>query len=578
MKVVTVAQMRTLEEAAGRLGVSERALMEEAGLAAAQEAWMSVGAQEGRGISVLVGPGNNGGDGLVAAKHLASWGATVAVYLLRPRPADSELWTPIVEAEIAHSTVEDDPGLERLARWLGESSCVIDALLGTGTSRPIEGDLGAVLARLAEARAASGPPRLIALDLPTGVDPDTGRADPATVAADQTIAFGFRKVGLLQMPGASLAGDVVTVDIGIPREASADLPFEELDFRTVQALLPKRPDDAHKGTFGRAVIAAGSRRYPGAARLASEAAARSGAGLTALATPAVVQPLVAPAIPDVIHEPLPSAAGAVRGAEAARVLLRALPEADSLLLGPGLSLTPAVEEFVRSVLAGLTSAAPSLRGLVLDADALNVLAATAGWPELLTALEAPRVLTPHPGEMARLIGATTAEVQSDRLGVALLQARRSKSVVVLKGACTIVASPDGRARISSAASSALAKGGTGDVLAGLVTGLLAQGVDAFDAASAAVYIHSEAARAAAEAQGNAATLAQDLLGHLGPVRRLLDSGGSSGGSPFGSLGGMSALGGMGGLGGGMLGGMGALGGLGGGGMGGFGGLGGLGGP
>ncbi|MFN8638024.1 MAG: NAD(P)H-hydrate dehydratase [Dehalococcoidia bacterium] len=576
MKVVTVSQMRSLEEAAGRLGVSERALMEEAGLAAAQEAWMSVGAQEGRGISVLVGPGNNGGDGLVAAKHLASWGATVAVYLLRPRPADSELWTPIVDADIATSTVEDDPGLERLARWLGESSCVIDALLGTGTARPIEGDLAAVLARLAEARSGSAAPRLIALDLPTGVDPDTGRADPATVAADQTIAFGFRKVGLLQMPGASLAGDVVTVDIGIPRDAgSADLPFEELDFRSVQALLPKRPNDAHKGTFGRAVVAAGSRRYPGAARLASEAAARTGAGLTALATPAVVQPLVAPAIPDVIHEPLPSAAGAMRGSEAARALLRALPEADSLLLGPGLSHTPAVEEFVRSVLAGLSSAAPSLRGLVLDADALNVLAATAGWPDLLTALEVPRVLTPHPGEMARLIGASTLEVQSDRLGVALLQARRSRSVVILKGACTVVASPDGRARISSAASSGLAKGGTGDVLAGLVAGLLAQGIEAFDAASAAVYLHSEAGRAAAEALGNAAVLASDLLAHLGPVRRLLDGDATSSASSFGSMGGFGGMGGMGGLGGGMLGGMA---GLGGGAMGGFGGMAGLGGP
>lgn len=576
MKVVTVSQMRSLEEAAGRLGVSERALMEEAGLAAAQEAWMSVGAQEGRGISVLVGPGNNGGDGLVAAKHLASWGATVAVYLLRPRPADSELWTPIVDADIATSTVEDDPGLERLARWLGESSCVIDALLGTGAARPIEGDLAAVLARLAEARSGSAAPRLIALDLPTGVDPDTGRADPATVAADQTIAFGFRKVGLLQMPGASLAGDVVTVDIGIPRDAgSADLPFEELDFRSVQALLPKRPNDAHKGTFGRAVVAAGSRRYPGAARLASEAAARTGAGLTALATPAVVQPLVAPAIPDVIHEPLPSAAGAMRGSEAARALLRALPEADSLLLGPGLSHTPAVEEFVRSVLAGLSSAAPSLRGLVLDADALNVLAATAGWPDLLTALEVPRVLTPHPGEMARLIGASTLEVQSDRLGVALLQARRSRSVVILKGACTVVASPDGRARISSAASSGLAKGGTGDVLAGLVAGLLAQGIEAFDAASAAVYLHSEAGRAAAEALGNAAVLASDLLAHLGPVRRLLDGDATSSASSFGSMGGFGGMGGMGGLGGGMLGGMA---GLGGGAMGGFGGMAGLGGP
>ncbi|MCC6237933.1 MAG: NAD(P)H-hydrate dehydratase, partial [Dehalococcoidia bacterium] len=538
MKVVTVAQMRAVEEEAGRLGVSERALMEEAGLAAAQEAWMAVGASEERGIIVLVGPGNNGGDGLVAARHLVGWGASVAVYLLTPRAADDEVWRPIVEAEVPTSTVEDDPGLERLARWLGESSCIVDALLGTGTSRPIEGDLAAMLARVAEARAATAPPRLIALDLPTGVDPDTGRADPSTVRADQTVAFGFRKVGLLQSPGRALAGDVVTVDIGIPREASADLPYEEIDFRTIQALIPPRPDDGHKGTFGRAVIAAGSRKYPGAARLAAEAAARSGAGLVQLAAPAVVQPLVAPALPDVIHEPLPSAAGAMRGSEAARALLRALPEADALLLGPGLSLTPPVEEFVRSVLAGLAAAAPHLRGLVIDADALNVVAATAGWADLLAALEVPRVLTPHPGEMARLLGATTAEVQADRLGVALMQARRSGSVVVLKGACTVVAAPDGRVRISSTANSMLATGGTGDVLAGLITGLIAQGLEAFDAASAAVYIHAEAARHVSESVGAAGGLAQDLLGQLGPVRRLLDGGSTLGASsPFGAMGG-----------------------------------------
>ncbi|MSP22347.1 MAG: NAD(P)H-hydrate dehydratase [Dehalococcoidia bacterium] len=556
MKVVTVEQMRELEEASARLGVSERTLMESAGLAAAQEAWMAVGASEERGIIVLVGPGNNGGDGLVTAKHLAGWGAAVAVYLLRPRAAEDEVWREFVDLNLPHSNVGDDPGLERLGRWLGESSCVIDALLGTGASRPIEGDLAAVLARLAEVHTAPLGPRLIALDLPTGVDPDTGHADPATVAADQTVAFGYRNVGLLQMPGARLAGSVITVDIGIPKEAGGGaLPYEEIDFRGVQALLPARPEDGHKGTFGRAVVAAGSRRYPGAARLASEAAARAGAGLTVLAAPAVVQPLVVPALPDVIHEPLPSKAGAMSGDIAARALLRALPEANALLLGPGLSHTPATEEFVRFVIAGLSSAPHKLHGLVLDADALNVLAATAGWNEQLTALEVPRVLTPHPGEMARLAGVTTAEVQADRLGIALVQARRSRSVVVLKGACTIVAAPDGRARISPVSNSMLATGGTGDVLAGLITGLIAQGIEAFDAAAAAVYMHGEAARAVTEAMGAAAGLAHDLLPQIGPVRRLLDGGTTLGAtSPFGALGGgmmggLAGLGGAGGLGG-----------------------------
>jgi NAD(P)H-hydrate epimerase len=226
---------------------------------------------------------------------------------------------------------------------------------------------------------------------------------------------------------------------------------------------------------------------------------------------------------------------------------------DAVVCGPGLGTGSGTEALVRGLVERCSVP------LLLDADALNVLAVTAGWNELLSALEVPRVLTPHPGEMARLAGVTTAEVQADRLGIALVQARRSRSVVVLKGACTIVAAPDGRARISPVANSMLATGGTGDVLAGLITGLIAQGLEAFDAASAAVYMHGEAARAVAEVQGAAGGLAQDLLAQVGPVRRLLEGGGAPasanpfgafGGAGSGMLGGFAGLGGLAGFGGG----------------------------
>ena len=517
MKLVTVEQMRELEQAAVRAGISEAALMEHAGLAAAQEAWMAVGAVEGRPLLVLVGPGKNGGDGLVAARHLAGWGARVHVYLLRPRPDDDPHWSAAVEAGVPATTVVADADLSRLAELLEQSTCVLDALLGTGVSRPIDGDLARVLERLRVARARSPRPQLIALDLPTGVDADSGAADPATVAADITVAPGYPKTGLFAMPGRRLAGRVVAVEIGLPPEAARDLPYEEITFRDTQELLPPRPPDAHKGTFGRVVIAAGSRRFPGAARLAAEAAARSGAGLVVLAAPAVVQPLLVHGLPDVVHEPLPSTDG-VLDAAAARALLRALPGADALLVGPGLSLTDASEAFVRSLLAGI-DAVEGLRAVVFDADALNALARAPGWHD---GLAVPLVLTPHAGEMARLTGLRVGEVQSDRLRHATEYARAMGSVVVLKGAGTIVASPDGRARLSGFADAVLATAGTGDVLAGLIGGLIAQGMAPFDAASAAVYMHAEAGRRVAESHGAAAGLAQDLLLALPETRKLLD--------------------------------------------------------
>ncbi len=525
MTLVTAEQMRELEQAAVRAGTSEQDLMANAGLAAAQEAWMAAGAVEGRALLVLVGPGNNGGDGLVAAHHLAEMGAQVGVYLLTARPDDDPQWRTIVEDDIPATGVSVDDGeLSNLAGMLEQSSLVLDALLGTGASRPIEGDLARVMACLREARARELPPQLIALDVPTGVDGDTGHVDPAAVEADSTLAFGYSKVGLFTMPGRRYAGRVVPIDIGLPADAGEGLPYDEIGFRQTQELLPARPDDAHKGTFGRAVVAAGSRRFPGAARLAAEAAARSGAGLVVLAAPESIQPLLVHGLPDVVHEPLPSSDGTLDG-DAARTLLRALAGADALLVGPGLSLTVDSEEFVRTLLAGLDQAGldegGQLRAVVLDADALNALAASAGWHDRLSL---PRVLTPHPGEMARLTGTSVEEVQRDRLRCATEYAVATGSVVVLKGACTVVASPDGRARISGAANAMLATAGTGDVLAGLIAGLVAQGLDPFDASSAAVYMHAECGRLVGEGFGAAAGLAQDLLRVLPEARRLLDGG------------------------------------------------------
>ncbi|MGE3855959.1 MAG: NAD(P)H-hydrate dehydratase [Dehalococcoidia bacterium] len=520
-KLVTAAQMRALEAAAVADGVSERELMANAGLAAAQEAWMAVGALDGSEALVLCGPGNNGGDGLVAALHLHQWGAEVHIYLLRPRPAEDAEWAAVVEAGIGATTVAEDTDFAFLEQQLSGATIVLDALFGTGFApreRPITGDAAEVLLRLRAAREATPPVQLIALDLPSGVDADTGYADPHTVAADTTVTFGYAKTGLFSMPGRRFAGEVIPVGIGIPAEAATRLPYEDLRLRDVRERMPARPDEGHKGTFGTVVVAAGSRRFPGAARLAAEAAARSGAGLVTLAAPEAIQPLLT-ALADATHEPLPSTDGTL-DAEAARALLRALSggRARSLLVGPGLDLTAASEAFVTHLLAGLDGV-EGLAGVVLDADALNALAKRPGWHETLAL---PRILTPHPAEMARLCGSDTAAVQAARLDTACRYAKQTGSIVVLKGACTIVAHPDGRARLSEVATSALAHAGSGDVLGGLIAGFLAQGLDPFDAASAGVAVHAECGRQGAQSIGPASTLASDLLRLLPGVRRAVD--------------------------------------------------------
>ena len=518
MKLVTVEQMQALERAAVEAGVSEEQLMENAGVAVAQEAWLNMGAAEARSVVILVGPGNNGGDGLAAARHIKEWGAEAHVFLLEPRAEDDPQWRAVQEAGLEAWTAADDPGLERLDGLLRNANGIIDALLGTGLSRPIAGDLEAVLDKVAAVRAnPSLRPHLMAIDVPSGIDPDTGRSDPAVVRADTTVALGFAKVGLFAMPGRAIAGTIAEVEIGLPPGLGEDLPYEDVRMRDLQAKMPFRSDDAHKGTFGTAVVAAGSARYPGAARLASEAALRAGAGLVVLAAPESVQPLVAAGTPEVVHAPLPSAGGAV-DASAAAELLRALAGTDALLLGPGLSHTPATAEFVGQVLSGLDGV-EGLRAAVIDADALNALAEQPGWHDRL---QLPRVLTPHPGEMGRLLGTTSDEVQNNRLGLATEYAQLTRSVVVLKGAGTIIAAPDGRARLSEFASAVLATAGTGDVLAGFLASLLAQGMEPYDAATAAVYLHSECGRAVESAMGSASAVASDLLRALSEVRKALD--------------------------------------------------------
>jgi NAD(P)H-hydrate epimerase len=510
MKLVTSAQMRTLEERAVAAGVSLDDLMAAAGLAVAQEAWMQLGHLEGRRIAVLVGPGNNGGDGLVAARHLAEWGADVRCYALRPR--DDAQWSQTVDSGIPCTSVADDQNFATLDDLLKGAELIVDALLGTGPQRLIEGDLEQILQRVAGARSRIPPAKLVAVDLPSGLNADTGEVDPSTVAPDETVTFHAPKVGLYTQPGAAFTGSIQAVEIGIPDGLDTDLAVELLERRDAKRLLRSRPNHGNKGTFGKVLVVAGSSRYPGAAILAASAPYRVGAGLVTLATPRPLIPALVGAMPEVTYLLLDDGAAA---ADAVEQICGDLRNFDALVVGCGLGQAPATIKTIRGLLAH--PALSTLKGVVIDADGLNALAGSS-WSE---GVAAPFVVTPHPGEMARLVGSDVAAVQRDRLGLAQSRAAAWGGVVVLKGANTIIADVDGRARLSAIANSALATAGTGDVLAGAIGGLLAQGIAPFESACLGVYLHANAGERAARSVGTAGTTASNVLTQLALAGRAL---------------------------------------------------------
>jgi len=510
MKLVTVEEM---QEAEKRSGVPVPQLMENAGLAVAQEAWLLLGELAERRIVVLAGPGNNGGDGLVAARHLQEWGADVTVYLLKPRDKKDAVFAPLLKAKTPVATAEEDlptgqAGAKDGYKWLEEllagADLVIDALLGTGRARPIEGALAEVLDRLRAARGRPLAPRLLAVDLPTGLDADTGAADPHCVGADATVALGWSKVGLHVLPGSQLAGRVEVVEIGMPKELESDVWTELMTARWARGALPERPPGANKGTFGKALVVAGSPRYVGAAYLACMGGLRAGAGLVTLACASTIYPILAAKLTEATFEPLPDEEGYL-SAEAAHTVGQALArDYDSLLVGPGLGQEGYVRAFMRALLPLLKG----LRGVVIDADGLNNLSKVEGWWKELAA---PAVITPHPGELSRLTGLPVEEIQSDRLAVARGYAGEWGVTVVLKGANTVVAAADGRARLSPFANPGLASGGTGDVLAGAIAGLIAQGMEPYEAACLGVYLHGLAGERVWAELGDAGMIAGDLL-------------------------------------------------------------------
>lgn len=516
MKIVTAAQMVAIEQASKKAGVSTDVLMENAGLAVAKAAQDLVGAAGVR-VLVLVGPGNNGADGLVTARHLRRWGAEVTCFVVAGRPGTDPMMEQALEYGVG--VVDDDA---QLARLLARSALVIDAVLGTGRARPLEGPVKETMLSLSKARSAPNPPKVAALDLPTGLNADTGEVDPSSVPCDLTLALGYPKVGLLNFPGAEHAGELRVLDIGVPPglKEEAEVQLELLDRRWVSRHLPQRPLDSHKGTFGHVLVVAGSRNYVGAAYLASQASVRAGAGLTTLATPESVYPIAAAKATEPIHLPLPEDDEGRVSAQAATLLRGGSRRYTNLLVGCGMGLSVGTVEFVEGLFFDGESTGLSELPVLVDADGLNNLAKIAGWPDRR---RGQMVLTPHPGEMATLSGLSSAEVQQDRVAVAREYAAKWDVCLVLKGAHTVIGRPDGTVRMAPFANPGMATGGTGDVLSGVISGLMAQGLSPAIAACCGVYLHGEAGRELALLLGNTGVAASDLLpGIPAAIRRLRD--------------------------------------------------------
>lgn len=483
-------------------GLNGLVLMENAGRAVVDSITEELGSPAGRRFTVVCGKGNNGGDGFVVARHLANRGAEVTCLLLgKIAELRGDARTNAEILSRSGLAIHEMSDAEALDRTLTPAPVIIDAIFGTGLSSAPRG----IFARAIDTINRSGA-YIVSIDCPSGVDTDTGQVFAPAITADLTVTMCLPKYGLILYPGKLHTGKLRIADIGIPRHLLSSIADTFLlDLEAVQNLLPRRRPDGHKGTFGTALVIAGSRGYSGALCLALEAALRAGAGLVRAAFPKSLSPIVEARVLEAVKHPLPETPEGTIAYEALPPLLELAAAAESVAIGPGLSTHPETRKLVLEFLARIAEP------VVIDADALNSLA---GEPALLKRSRAPMVLTPHPGELSRLLGKPTAELNSDRIEVARRFAREFNCVLVLKGAPTVIAEPGGRVFVNSTGNSGLGSGGTGDVLTGLIAGLLAQGATPPDAAQAGVFLHGLAGDLAAETLTEYALAARDLLEFL----------------------------------------------------------------
>lgn len=503
LPVFTAEEMRRLDRrAAEDLGIAGLTLMENAGEGAAGEIVNSFGPRERRQVVVAAGKGNNGGDGFVVARRLREIESSVTVFLLGlMKDVTGDAAVEVARflkggGEIVEITEPDL--LDQLEAACAAADLVVDALLGTGLAGPARG----LVASAINAINRCGKP-VVSLDLPSGLSSDQGALLGPTVSATLTTTFGGWKRGLLLHPGAAQAGEVRVVGIGISaQEAAKGVTTFLLEATDVSPFFPARPPDAHKGSYGHVLVVAGSAGKTGAAALAARAALRSGAGLATIATPVSQQPIVAALGMEFMTEPLPETSGQSISLKAKDRIMDLAARADAVALGPGLSMDPETQVLIRALARDLPCP------LAVDADGLSALA---DHLYILREAHYPRCLTPHPGEMARMLGIKVADIQGNRIEAVRDVCHRFETFLLLKGAGSVIGGPGGRVFINPTGNPGMGTGGAGDVLTGMVGAFLARGMSPLHALQAAVYLHGLAGDLAKEEKGEEGLIAGDIL-------------------------------------------------------------------
>lgn len=498
---MTAEQMRKLDrEAIDQFGIPGVVLMEQAAMAVTKICLPYFEKKTQGKVLILAGKGNNGGDGFAVGRLLTNEGIQVQIWLMG-QPDDLQ-----GDAFLNYNICKE-MGISILCQQthreeeLKQFDFIIDALFGTGLKRNVTGMVAAWI----QAINRSGLP-IISIDIPSGVDADTGKILGYAVKARETVTFGHLKKGLVLFPGAEYAGKVTVSAISIPKAASAKIESNCFTLTKEEAfsLVPLRKQRSNKGTFGKLFILAGSSTMAGAAAFAGRAAYRIGTGAVVCAAPRTITPVLQNLLPEAVQIPLPEEHGFVRK-ESIFELEEKIKEAKAVVIGPGLGKEKSVAEFAERVLEEISCP------MVIDADGLNILAE---YPEFWNKVKAPVIITPHPGEMSRLTGREVSDILDNLPEIAIEFAMKWNCIVVLKDARTVIANPEGKVYFNTTGNSALAKAGSGDVLSGAIGGFLAQGLNPYDAAVLGVFLHGLAGEIGSEKNGTASLLAGQIADYM----------------------------------------------------------------
>lgn len=505
MKLLTPEQMKAIDGIAiHHLEIPGIVLMENAAIQVVIKASSLLNGKKDPKITIVAGAGNNGGDALAVTRHLLSMGYTVSIFSMTE--IEELSGDALINGRILRNLgvdiprISNDESLERLRISCSQSDLTIDGLLGTGLNRDVDG-VWAKVTDILNSYAS----KILSIDIASGVDGLTGKIRGNCIKADATVTFYLPKLGMVQYPGASCMGELTVADIGIPYALTDNLVTPELmEKKDIAGMLPVRPEDGHKGTFGKILVIAGSPGMTGAAYLSSLAAYKTGTGIVRLAIPESCTETLSILIPEAVISVLPEKGGHACIDEG-NCIKKLVDEADAVLIGPGLSCNENTLKLLEAVIACCE------KPMVFDADALNLLSRN---KHLLENLRCEAIITPHPAEMARLAGIEPSEVQKDRIGLALHFADEYGLTVVLKGAGTVIATNDGRVAINPTGNAGMATAGSGDVLAGMVTSLLGQGLSPYEAAVAGAYLHGLAGDIAARDLGPASVMASDIASRI----------------------------------------------------------------